>query len=76
NLNKETPIYAPITPQYLKIQHIPHPLFPQKIIPQPFPINPTQPQLLSPIHPNLHNLFPTKHPIALKPQNPLELLLH
>ncbi|WP_398572931.1 PTS glucose transporter subunit IIA, partial [Staphylococcus epidermidis] len=55
---------------------MPHPLFPQKIIPQPFPINPTHAQLLSPIEPKLHNLFPTKHPLPLKPENPLHLLLH
>ncbi|WP_398574741.1 PTS glucose transporter subunit IIA, partial [Staphylococcus epidermidis] len=46
------------------------------MIAQDFPINPTHPHLLSPIQPKLHNLFPTKHPLPLKPQNPLHLLLH
>jgi len=75
---KETLIdlIAPITGKVVKMEDVPDPVFSQKMMGDGMAIEPTEGVVVSPVHGEIVQIFPTNHAVGLRTQSGLEILIH
>jgi len=73
---KSFDFYMPITGALLPLEKVPDPVFSEKMMGDGFAIEPTEGKVYAPIAGTVFSIFPTKHAIALKTHDDLEILIH
>ncbi|KMJ93124.1 hypothetical protein CBCST_22165 [Clostridium botulinum C str. Stockholm] len=73
---KNVDIINPIEGEIINITEVPDEVFSGKALGDGFAIKPKEGKVISPIDGEIAVLFPTKHAIAIKGDNGLELLVH
>ncbi|CAG7841091.1 Putative PTS system glucosamine-specific EIICBA component [Clostridium haemolyticum] len=73
---KNVDIINPIEGEIINITEVPDEVFSGKALGNGFAIKPKEGKVISPIDGEIAVLFPTKHAIAIKGDNDLELLVH
>ncbi|KEI10701.1 PTS glucose transporter subunit IIA [Clostridium sp. K25] len=73
---KNVDIINPIEGEIINIREVPDEVFSGKALGDGFAIKPKEGKVISPIDGEIAVLFPTKHAIAIKGDNGLELLVH
>lgn len=73
---REETIVAPLTGNVRSLENVPDPVFAQKMMGDGFAIEPTDGVVVSPIHGEVVQVFPTKHAVGLRSEGGLEILIH
>ncbi|KEI13057.1 PTS glucose transporter subunit IIA [Clostridium novyi B str. ATCC 27606] len=73
---KNVDIINPIEGEIINITEVPDEVFSEKALGDGFAIKPKEGKVISPIDGEIAVVFPTKHAIAIKGDNDLELLVH
>lgn len=73
---KEEIVVSPVTGKVIALSEVPDPVFSTKMMGDGIAVFPEEGEIVSPIHGTVVHVFPTKHAIALKSKNGLELLIH
>ncbi len=73
---REETIVAPLTGNVRSLENVPDPVFAQKMMGDGFAIEPTDGVVVSPIHGEVVQVFPTKHAVGLRSDQGLEILIH
>ncbi|CUA79734.1 PTS sugar transporter subunit IIA [Anoxybacillus suryakundensis] len=74
--HREEKIVAPLTGLVRSLEEVPDPMFAQKMMGDGFAIEPADGIVVSPIHGEVVQVFPTKHAIGLRSDGGLEILIH
>ncbi|AKS39698.1 PTS glucose transporter subunit IIA [Anoxybacillus gonensis] len=73
---REEVIVSPLTGNVRSLENVPDPVFAQKMMGDGFAIEPTDGVVVSPIHGEVVQVFPTKHAVGLRSDEGLEILIH
>lgn len=73
---REEVIVSPLTGNVRSLENVPDPVFAQKMMGDGFAIEPTDGVVVSPIHGEVVQVFPTKHAVGLRSDQGLEILIH
>ncbi|MGG3956192.1 PTS glucose transporter subunit IIA [Bhargavaea massiliensis] len=73
---REEVIVSPLTGNVRSLENVPDPVFAQKMMGDGLAIEPTDGIVVSPIHGEVVQVFPTKHAVGLRSDQGLEILIH
>ncbi|OSX54592.1 PTS sugar transporter subunit IIA [Anoxybacillus ayderensis] len=73
---REEVIVSPLTGNVRSLENVPDPVFAQKMMGDGFAIEPTDGVVVSPIHGEVVQVFPTEHAVGLRSDEGLEILIH
>ncbi|MBE2940537.1 PTS sugar transporter subunit IIA [Anoxybacillus flavithermus] len=73
---REEVIVSPLTGNVRSLENVPDPVFAQKMMGEGLAIEPTDGVVVSPIHGEVVQVFPTKHAVGLRSEGGLEILIH
>lgn len=73
---REEVIVSPLTGNVRSLENVPDPVFAQKMMGDGLAIEPTDGVVVSPIHGEVVQVFPTKHAVGLRSDQGLEILIH
>ncbi|WP_096188530.1 PTS sugar transporter subunit IIA [Evansella halocellulosilytica] len=69
-------LVSPLTGTVVSLSEVPDPTFAEKMMGDGIAVKPTNGTVVSPVHAEVVQLFPTKHAIGLKTVNGVEILIH
>ncbi|MEJ9211812.1 PTS glucose transporter subunit IIA [Bacillus smithii] len=69
-------LYSPLSGEVISLEHVPDPVFAQKMMGDGLAIIPSSGKVVSPTNGKIVKIFPTKHAIGLLSDKGLEILIH
>ncbi|TMW73693.1 PTS sugar transporter subunit IIA [Alteribacter natronophilus] len=69
-------LVSPLTGKAVSLSEVPDPTFAEKMMGDGVAIDPADGTVVSPVHAEVVQLFPTKHAVGLKTVNGAEILIH
>ncbi len=69
-------LFAPLSGNIIELEHVPDPVFSQKLMGEGIAIEPAEGKLVAPIDGHVIQIFHTKHAIGLRSEIGIELLIH
>ncbi|MBM7097213.1 PTS glucose transporter subunit IIA [Bacillus sp. H-16] len=69
-------VVSPITGKAVSLSEVPDPTFAEKMMGDGIAIQPSEGTVVSPVHGEIVQLFPTKHAVGLRTVNGVEILIH
>lgn len=76
NTNLELIITNPIKGEIIKLEEVPDVVFSEKILGDGFAVKPQDNRVYAPVDGTVRVLFPTKHAVAIKTEDDIEILVH
>ncbi|WP_280768320.1 PTS sugar transporter subunit IIA [Salipaludibacillus daqingensis] len=67
---------SPATGEVVSLSEVPDPTFAEKMMGDGLAIKPSEGVIVSPVHGEIMQLFPTKHAVGIKTVNGIEILIH
>lgn len=69
-------LHSPVNGDIVALSEVPDPTFAEKMMGDGVAVKPTDGIIVSPVHGEIMQLFPTKHAVGIKTVNGVEILIH